>query len=300
MKDIAVADRCWHWRRPRARKSSAHRQTASKFARRVNVVSSAGGVAFDAFGDVGSWWDPEHTYSGNAANLQPRCSSPADAFASAFPRRRRGRAYARHLCRAGQADRVLTGSLGPLLYEATTGVMDVQVEDRRRRIADDARLSRSAGFCNGGADKLAAGGRSGARGQMKRFRTYATSRPTNARRAPASRSGTAGDRPPLDAPRSTTSRHCADCARDRRCTVSPAMSSSTSVSSIRSASGRNSAKISAPPMTETGSSPASRSASSTSVRDLGALGAPVADRASARCAGAREAARAGSRRSCGP
>ena len=49
---------------------------------------------------------------------------------------------------------VLTGSLGPLLYEATAGVMDVQFE----RIAGGTRVTmdyRVAGFANGGADKMA-------------------------------------------------------------------------------------------------------------------------------------------------
>ena len=35
---------------------------------------------------------------------------------------------------------VLTGSLGPLLYQATAGVMDVQVRTDRRRLAGDAGL----------------------------------------------------------------------------------------------------------------------------------------------------------------
>ena len=49
---------------------------------------------------------------------------------------------------------VLTGSLGPLLYEATAGVMDVKFE----RIAGGTKVTMDysvAGFANGGADKLA-------------------------------------------------------------------------------------------------------------------------------------------------
>jgi hypothetical protein len=71
---------------------------------------------------------------------------------------------------------VLTGALGPLLYEAVTGVMDVQV----KTIAGGAQLTldyKAAGFAKGGADKLAPAVDSVLAGQMKRYRAYATSRP---------------------------------------------------------------------------------------------------------------------------
>jgi len=71
---------------------------------------------------------------------------------------------------------ILTGSLGPLLYEATTGVMDVQVKST----AGGSQLTldyRVAGFANGGADKLAPIVDGVLASQMKRFRAYATARP---------------------------------------------------------------------------------------------------------------------------
>ena len=51
---------------------------------------------------------------------------------------------------------ILTGALGPLLYEATTGVMDVMVKSGAggSQLVLDYRV---AGFAKGGADKLAAG-----------------------------------------------------------------------------------------------------------------------------------------------
>ena len=67
-------------------------------------------------------------------------------------------------------------SLGPLLYEATTGVMDVDGQADRRRVAADARLSRRR-LLQGGADKLAPAVDEVLAEQMKRFRTYATARP---------------------------------------------------------------------------------------------------------------------------
>jgi hypothetical protein len=71
---------------------------------------------------------------------------------------------------------VMTGALGPLLYEATTGVMDIEVKP----IAGGSQLTldyKVAGFANGGGEKLAAAVDGVLGEQMKRFRTYATSRP---------------------------------------------------------------------------------------------------------------------------
>ena len=69
---------------------------------------------------------------------------------------------------------VLTGSLGPLLYDATAGSMDVQFE----KIAGGTKVTmdyKVAGFADGGADKLApvVDGVLGA--QFKRYREFARS-----------------------------------------------------------------------------------------------------------------------------
>jgi hypothetical protein len=71
---------------------------------------------------------------------------------------------------------VMTGALGPLLYEATAGVMDVQVKS----IAGGSQLTldyRAAGFANGGADKLAPIVDQVLADQMKRYRVFASTRP---------------------------------------------------------------------------------------------------------------------------
>jgi hypothetical protein len=71
---------------------------------------------------------------------------------------------------------VLTGALGPLLYEAIAGVMDVQVKSA----AGGSQLTldyRAAGFATGGGDKMAIAVDQVLAGQMKRLRAYATSRP---------------------------------------------------------------------------------------------------------------------------
>jgi hypothetical protein len=71
---------------------------------------------------------------------------------------------------------IMTGSLGPLLYEATSGVMDVQVKST----AGGSQLTldyRAAGFFKGGADKLAPAVDEVLASQLKRLRAYATARP---------------------------------------------------------------------------------------------------------------------------
>src|SRR5205085_10827913 len=109
-------------------------------------------AAFAAFGRVGSWWSGEHSFSGNAANLS-LVLQPGGCFCERLP----NGGGAQHL-RVAFVDPgkrlVLTGSLGPLLFLATTGVMDVtfQPSGSGSRILLDYR---AAGFFNGGADKIA-------------------------------------------------------------------------------------------------------------------------------------------------
>jgi hypothetical protein len=130
--------------------------------------------AFDAFRNIGAWWDPEHTYSGDASNLS-LALVPGGCFCERLPKGG-GVEHMRMAYIEPGKHVVLTGALGPLLYEAVTGVMDVQV----KTIAGGAQLTldyKAAGFAKGGADKLAAAVDSVLAAQMKRYRAYATSRP---------------------------------------------------------------------------------------------------------------------------
>ena len=132
-------------------------------------------AAFKAFGQLPAWWDPEHTYSGDSGNLRMELV-PGGCFCERIPKTGGGVEHM-HVAYIEPGKRIImTGSLGPLLYEATTGVMDVQV----KTIAGGSQLTldyKVAGFANGGADKLAAAVDSVLDGQLKRFRTYATGRP---------------------------------------------------------------------------------------------------------------------------
>jgi uncharacterized protein YndB with AHSA1/START domain len=131
-------------------------------------------VAFQAFGNVAAWWNPEHTYSGSAANMSIALT-PGGCFCERFPKGGGVEHMRVSFVEPGQHI-VLTGALGPLLFEATAGVLDVQVKST----AAGSQLTfdyRAAGFYKGGADKLAPIVDQVLAGQMKRFRAYATARP---------------------------------------------------------------------------------------------------------------------------
>lgn len=131
-------------------------------------------IAFASFADMPAWWDPEHTYSGKSENLSLTLV-PGGCLCERFPDG--GGIEHMRVTYVDPGKRVvLTGALGPLLYEATAGVMDVQIKPT----AGGSQLTldyRAAGFAKGGADKLAATVDQVLAGQMKRLRAYATSRP---------------------------------------------------------------------------------------------------------------------------
>lgn len=131
-------------------------------------------VAWSSFANINAWWDPEHSYSGKAENLSLDLE-PGGCFCERFPKGG-GIEHMRVTYVDPGKRAVLTGALGPLLYEATAGVMDVQV----KTIAGGSQLTidyKAAGFATGGADKLAAAVDAVLADQMKRLRTYATARP---------------------------------------------------------------------------------------------------------------------------
>ena len=140
---------------------------------RVNLVIKSD-AALAAFANVRGWWDPEHTYSGDSDNLS-LALTPGGCFCERFPKG--GGIEHMRVAYVDPGKRILlTGSLGPVLYEATSGVMDVQVKS----IAGGAQLTldyRASGFFNGGAEKLAPVVDDVLGRQMKRYRTFVTNPP---------------------------------------------------------------------------------------------------------------------------
>jgi uncharacterized protein YndB with AHSA1/START domain len=130
--------------------------------------------AFAAFGQVGQWWNNQHTYSGDGKRMSLQMR-PGGCFCE--PLEGGGGIEHMRVTYVQPGKRVvLTGSLGPLLYEATAGVMDVKVE----RIAGGSRVTmnyRVAGFAKGGAAALAPLVDQVLGEQMKRFRVFAAGAP---------------------------------------------------------------------------------------------------------------------------
>ena len=125
--------------------------------------------AYSGFGSVASWWNKDHTYSGDSANLS-MALSPGGCFCERLP----NGGGVEHM-RVSYLDPgkriVLTGSLGPLLYEATTGVMDMQFE----RTAGGSKITmdyKVAGFANAGAENLAPLVDGVLAEQFRRYREY--------------------------------------------------------------------------------------------------------------------------------
>jgi uncharacterized protein YndB with AHSA1/START domain len=135
----------------------------------VNLVVPVA-QAYAAFARLNGWWSDDHTYSGKAANMRLSLQ-PGGCFCESIP----GGGGVEHLRVAVVQPNeriVMTGSLGPVLFEAASGVMDVQFE----RIAGGSRVTmnyRAAGFANGNGDRMAPLVDSVLAEQMKRFRTYA-------------------------------------------------------------------------------------------------------------------------------
>lgn len=126
--------------------------------------------AYAAFSRIGSWWNAEHSYSGNSANLRLTLQ-PGGCFCEANPKGGGVEHMRVGVVMPGERI-VMTGSLGPLLYEAASGVMDIKFD----RIAGGTHVSlnyRAAGFAKGNADKLAPLVDSVLADQMKRYRVFA-------------------------------------------------------------------------------------------------------------------------------
>ena len=126
--------------------------------------------AFEAFSRIQDWWSKDHTYSGDASHLSLQLR-PGGCFCEQLDNG--GGIEHMRVTYVQPGERaVLTGALGPLLYEAAAGVMDIKVE----RIAGGSRITmdyRAAGFAKAGAAEMAPIVDKVLGDQMKRLRVYA-------------------------------------------------------------------------------------------------------------------------------
>lgn len=126
--------------------------TANAFHLRQSVtVPVPPDAAFASFAKIEKWWNADHTYSGDASRL----SMQLQAGGCFCERLDSGGIEHMRVAYVDAPKRlVLTGGLGPLLYEAVATVMDVRVEPSGTG-SEVTMTYKAAGFASGGADKLA-------------------------------------------------------------------------------------------------------------------------------------------------
>ena len=149
--------------------------TANGFEVRESVILVAPpALVFSSLGNIGAWWNKEHTYSGNSANLSLSLR-PGGCFCERFPDGG-GVEHMRVVYVEPGKKVVMTGALGPLLYEGSNGVMQIDVE-KKAGGTELVMSYRVAGFARGGGDKMAAQVDEVLTEQLKNFRQYVTRRP---------------------------------------------------------------------------------------------------------------------------
>lgn len=134
----------------------------------VNLAADAA-QAWDAFRRVGDWWSGDHSYSGKASNLSLTLS-PGGCFCERLPDGG-GVEHMRVAFVEPGKRAVLTGSLGPLLFEGTSAVMDVRIEGAGNGSTMTLDY-KAAGFATGGAERLAPLVDQMLAEQVKRLRTF--------------------------------------------------------------------------------------------------------------------------------
>lgn len=124
---------------------------AFEIEHRISVAAPPG-ATYGAIRRIDGWWSKDHTYSGDAANLSLELT-PGGCFCEKMA----GGGGIEHmrvaLVQPGEQV-LLTGALGPLLYEAVAGVMVLRVEKSGGGSVLVLNY-RATGFVNGDADKLA-------------------------------------------------------------------------------------------------------------------------------------------------
>ena len=127
---------------------------------------------YDLFGKPERWWNPAHSYSGDAQRLRMELK-PGGCFCESLPNG--GGVEHLRVSHVDPGKRItLSGALGPLLYEAAAGVMDIQIKPRAAGGSTLTMQFRAAGFAQGNAAKLAPAVDAVLREQMDRL--FAASR----------------------------------------------------------------------------------------------------------------------------
>ena len=145
-----------------------------KFEVTVNAPATK---VYDALvGQIGSWWDSEHTYSGDAKNLSID-ARPGGCFCEKLPNGG-GIEHARVIYVAPREILRLSGALGPLQPSGVAGTLTWKLTSG----TDNTRVQLSysvGGFIDGGFEKIAPLVENVLRQQLDRLKQFAeTGKPT--------------------------------------------------------------------------------------------------------------------------
>ena len=159
---------------------SAPQVTSNGFLVKFEVkVNAPAAKVYDALvGQIGSWWDSEHTYSGDARNLSID-ARPGGCFCEKLPNGG-GIEHARVIYVAPREVLRLSGALGPLQASGIAGTLTWKLTSE----TDNTRLQLSysvGGFIDGGFEKMAPLVENVLRQQLDRLKQFAeTGKPTAA------------------------------------------------------------------------------------------------------------------------
>jgi uncharacterized protein YndB with AHSA1/START domain len=141
------------------------------------IVNAPAAKVYDALvSQIGSWWDPAHTYSGDAKNLAID-ARPGGCFCEKLPNGG-GIEHAQVIYVAPRQVVRLSGALGPLQASGVAGTLTWKLTSG----TDDTRLELSysvGGFIDGGFEKVAPAVESVLRQQFARLKLFVeTGKPT--------------------------------------------------------------------------------------------------------------------------
>lgn len=157
---------------------SAPQVTPTGFLVKFEIsVNAPAAKVYDALvTQIGSWWDPEHTYSGDAKNLSID-ARPGGCFCEKLPNGG-GIEHLRVIYAAPPKVLRFSGALGPLQASGLAGSMTWKLTSG----ANNTRVELSysvGGFMEGGFEKIAPGVESMLRQQFDRLKLFVeTGKPT--------------------------------------------------------------------------------------------------------------------------
>ena len=144
--------------------------TPSGFLIRHDVgVSATPEASWKALVDVGSWWNPDHTYSGNAANLSIE-ARPGGCFCEKLANGG-GVAHMTMVFVSPNTVLRMTGGLGPLQGSGLAGSLTWRITPAPPAARIELTYS-VGGFMQGGFDKMAPAVNAMLGEQLNRLKTF--------------------------------------------------------------------------------------------------------------------------------